>query len=152
QSSYSTLWLTGDFNGDGRTDIAAPRPCSTSTNELCLLIFYSQSGQSHHSFTVQTAGGFAPILLQGTVASDGTFDWQDSGTFVTGDFNGDGRTDIVYAWNDPNNGCTYVGGCRHFDVFVPQGVSPVLQPAGTGISFYKAFSQTFNEPWYDGTS
>src|SRR5262249_36560362 len=62
------------------------------------------------------------------------------------------RTDIVYAWNDPNNGCTYVGGCRHFDVFVPQGVSPVLQPAGTGISFYKAFSQTFNEPWYDGTS
>jgi hypothetical protein len=57
--------VTGDFNGDGKSDIAIPGP-----------ILYLSHGN----------GTFAPGLFPGPFGG---------GTFVTGDFNGDGKLDFA---------------------------------------------------------
>jgi hypothetical protein len=70
------LWLTGDFNADGKQDIV-----------------HAVAGSSYvHVWTSNGSGGF----------SVGTFSpWPGyaipNGVWRTGDFNGDGRTDILHA-------------------------------------------------------
>jgi hypothetical protein len=77
--------VTGDFNGDGRVDIAvadAARAGGTSTQQLQILL-----GRGDGTFLTMTPinlglsgyGGLNPVSL------------------VTGDFNGDGRTDLAVA-------------------------------------------------------
>ncbi|KPI32153.1 Curculin domain protein (mannose-binding) lectin [Actinobacteria bacterium OV320] len=91
-SAPSGTWLrsrckftTGDFNGDGRDDIA---------------VFYGQGDDTirTHTFLADVTGGFAtPTSWWYT----GSLDW-DQATPHTGDFSGDGRDDIMiwYAYND----------------------------------------------------
>src|SRR5262249_1479818 len=81
QESIAGNWTTGDFNGDGRADFAH---------------FWNDSGWRS-----------APVH-----SSDGSFGnerwatqqggWISTGTWLTGDFNGDGKTDFVQFW--PGNG------------------------------------------------
>ncbi|MGW0871750.1 FG-GAP-like repeat-containing protein [Streptomyces sp. NPDC002740] len=91
-SAPSGTWLrsrckftTGDFNGDGRDDIA---------------VFYGQGDDTirTHTFLATVTGGFAnPTSWWYT----GSLDW-DQATPHAGDFSGDGRDDIMiwYAYND----------------------------------------------------
>ncbi|MEH2483570.1 hypothetical protein V1282_006927 [Nitrobacteraceae bacterium AZCC 2146] len=106
--------ITGDFNGDGRTDIAV---------------------------TASGLGGIGSYLSNG----DGTFhavyssqtgaDWVDwpSAKAITGDFNGDGKTDIAVTAPGLDGIAVYLsnGDGTFRAVFSPQAVS---NSAGTSLS------------------
>jgi hypothetical protein len=79
--------MTGDFDGDAKTDIAYAYACGAGNTYLCFDIFRSTGS----GFVLETWGsaGNNQNWQQGT-------DWQAASTFVTGDFNGDGLTDIAY--------------------------------------------------------
>jgi hypothetical protein len=73
--SYDAVPLTGDYNGDGRTDIAFPRPGMNSLPTL-------------------RANGNGTWLYANSSVPSSTF---QTGTVpLTGDYNGDGRTDIAF--------------------------------------------------------
>lgn len=73
-------WVAGDFDGDGRTDIGAA---------------WNNGGNTTLTVRQSTGSGFSHVHW---LANAG--DWSESGTFVAGDFNGDGRSDIVRLWED----------------------------------------------------
>ncbi len=87
---------TGDFNGDGKMDVVVAAECSSSvpncsaSNELNVVAVYLGNGDG----TFQ-----APILsgprLPGSLS-----------TLVVGDFNGDGKLDVVVENDSGNNGGT----------------------------------------------
>ncbi|MER7759870.1 FG-GAP-like repeat-containing protein [Streptomyces sp. NPDC097619] len=82
-------FVTGDFNGDGRDDLAA-------------LYGYSDGSVKMHTFTAAPTGAFNANLKSwsGTITSWG--DW-DRTYIHAGDFNGDGQDDVT-AWYDYADG------------------------------------------------
>lgn len=79
--SYEQRFLTGDFNGDGRTDV-----------------IQTYRGWSSIPLCLSTGSGWSCSNPGATIVNSGSFEQQ----FLTGDFNGDGRTDVVQAhrgWN-----------------------------------------------------
>ncbi|MGA5135093.1 transglycosylase family protein [Streptomyces olivoreticuli] len=83
---------TGDFNGDGKADIA-------------ILYGYDREGKDNHTalWTLLSTdrGSFAtPVKVWDNLeAGSGSWDWANS-KIVAGDFNGDGRTDIGVLYNE----------------------------------------------------
>lgn len=75
--------LTGDFNGDGRTDVIRYRDTAT-TLPVCLSL---GSGWSCRDLPATYAGG-----AEAGNAGSGIF---AGSTPLVGDFNGDGRTDVI---------------------------------------------------------
>ena len=75
----NTAVVTGDFDGDGKTDIA-----------------WRLSGSEHTGWQVAVSTG--SVLNESQWTTPGTtWDWMDDNTaVVTGDFNGDGKTDIAW--------------------------------------------------------
>ena len=71
--------MTGDFNGDGRTDLAV---ANSDDNDVSILL---GNGDGTFQNQVTYAVGSDPVAL------------------VTGDFNGDGRTDLAVANSDDND-------------------------------------------------
>ena len=65
--------MAGDFNGDGRTDLAV---ANAGTNDVSVLLGH---GDGTFQDQVRYAAGTGPAAL------------------VAGDFNGDGRTDLAVA-------------------------------------------------------
>ena len=72
--------ITGDFNGDGKTDIA-----------------HSRSRWGDWRVSLSTGSGF--ITQNWSTSPYWTIDWRPDGheEIVTGDFNGDGKTDIAHS-------------------------------------------------------
>ncbi len=83
--SPTAVWLPGDFNGDGRTDVAG---------------VWNDGGQV--SIAVYLSDGAKFLNPTQWSLRDGG--WGDTVKWFAGDFNGDGRTDIGAAWN--NKGAT----------------------------------------------
>ena len=88
----SEIWnqstgLTGDFNGDGLTDITFPFNPSSGTGLQIRTSFSNGDGT------------FTPKRYE---SGDGYEIWNQS-TGLTGDFNGDGLTDIIHPFN-PSSG------------------------------------------------
>ncbi|WP_223831002.1 FG-GAP-like repeat-containing protein [Streptomyces venezuelae] len=85
--STSMTLMAGDFNGDGRDDIAA-------------WYAYAAGNDTIFTFTANVQGGFnAPFPSAQMPAG---WWYVDNSKFVTGDFNGDGRDDIaaLYGYSD----------------------------------------------------
>ena len=82
QGSYwdAQHWFTGDFNGDGRTDLAK---------------VFSDNGRMSSDVHLSTAAGF---VAQRWATQQGSY-W-DAQHWFTGDFNGDGRTDLDKYWKE----------------------------------------------------
>ena len=78
-----TRLLTGDFDGDGRTDFIAKKPYLLFFPEDFIKVYYSKGDGSFQIETLRTG---------------------DSNKFelATGDFNGDGISDLIMQSNDPN--------------------------------------------------
>ncbi|MFF7156393.1 FG-GAP-like repeat-containing protein [Streptomyces sp. NPDC008139] len=78
---------TGDFNGDGRDDLAA-------------WYDYGDGSDGLYTFTANVQGGFNPPFESWTAPAGNWY--APNMKFVTGDFNGDGRDDIaaLYGYAD----------------------------------------------------
>jgi hypothetical protein len=76
----SQKWVSGDFNGDGKTDMAK---------------VYNDNGYATIDVHLSNGNGFS---IQRWATRQGGF-W-DSQKWVTGDFNGDRKTDLAYVFND----------------------------------------------------
>ncbi|WP_063607814.1 FG-GAP-like repeat-containing protein [Amycolatopsis rifamycinica] len=72
-------WVTGDFNGDGRTDFGAFYDYLDGGSNLFL--WYANASGGFDSQGIKWSGAFRPLNAR----------------FTTGDFDGDGRTDIAAA-------------------------------------------------------
>ena len=81
----TTAWMAGDFNGDGKSDIAA----AWNNNGLVSIAVFPSDGTKFPGWTqwADRAGG-----------------WGDTVRWIAGDFNGDDKTDVGAAWN--NDGIT----------------------------------------------
>src|SRR5208337_4191608 len=77
--------VAGDFNGDGRTDLAV---ANLASNDVSVLL---GNGDGTFQKPVQYATGYGPYAL------------------VVGDFNGDGRTDLAVANFDDNDVSVLLG-------------------------------------------
>jgi hypothetical protein len=79
--SDTTVWLPGDFNGDGKTDLAG----AWNDGGLLSTGVYLSNGTQFPGWT------------QWSVRDGG---WIDSARWAAGNFNGDRRTDLVAIWNN----------------------------------------------------
>lgn len=94
--SDAVKWMSGDFNGDGLTDIGA-----------------AWNNGSGATLTVRLARPEGGFVQQHWLLRAGG--WIDSTDYMAGDFNGDGLTDIAGAWNN--------GGQTSIAVFLSDGRS-----------------------------
>lgn len=87
--------VSGDFDGDFRSDFAVVRPGPTNYHWYVLLSNFNYT----HVFTESTAGRLSEL--------GGGMTWGlTTDKIVTGDYNGDGRTDMG-VWR-PSNGTFYI--------------------------------------------
>ena len=116
--NYGYRWLTGDFNADGKTDIAK----IIKSNSQVSIDVYSSTGT-----------GFD---LKSWIINAGT--WNNNYSFLPGDFTGDGATDIVRFKE------------TSFDIFTADPVSKVFtfrDWSSSSLSYDKShrlFSGDFN--------
>ncbi len=75
-------WVTGDFNGDGRTDFGAFYDYLDGGSNLFL--WYANASGGFDSQGIKWSGAFRPLNAR----------------FTTGDFDADGRTDIAAAYDN----------------------------------------------------
>jgi hypothetical protein len=75
-------WVTGDFNGDGRTDFGAFYDYLDGGSNLFL--WYANAAGGFDSQGIKWSGSFRPLNAR----------------FTAGDFDGDGRTDIFAAYDN----------------------------------------------------
>ncbi|UBF30433.1 matrixin family metalloprotease (plasmid) [Kovacikia minuta CCNUW1] len=97
-------WLAGDFNGDGRDDLAK----AFNDNGLASIDVHPSTGSS--------------FAIQRWATGQGGF-W-DTQQWLVGDFNGDGRDDLAKAFND--------NGLASIDVHLSTGSSFTIQRWATG--------------------
>ncbi|MBT2480366.1 FG-GAP-like repeat-containing protein [Streptomyces sp. ISL-94] len=122
--------LAGDFNGDGRSDMAT-------------VYDYGSDAMALYIVPAKEDGGFsAPVL--GYVTGKGN--WNNShAQWTAGDFNGDGREDLaaLYAYSDGGNGLfTFLGNAD--GTFTSLGRSAYYAPGGWSGNAAKIVAGDFN--------
>ncbi|MEV0072990.1 trypsin-like serine protease [Amycolatopsis sp. NPDC050768] len=83
-------WVTGDFNGDGRTDFAAVYDYLNNTANL--FFWYGNASGGFDAQGVKWGGSFNATKAK----------------FVSGDFDGDGLTDVGAAYDDGNSNNSFL--------------------------------------------
>jgi len=81
-------WLTGDFNGDGQTDLAY------LWDDNGYVETYSAFSNGDGTFATASAQPAFGSSRWGWISDPSLHQW------LTGDFNGDGKTDLAYLWDD----------------------------------------------------
>jgi RHS repeat-associated protein len=123
--SYETF-VTGDFDGDGRTDILELK--NMSSNRLIPGAIGIYAYLANGRFDRYTTGIGISNWGTSNVTWQCANNWVTCGTFLTGDFNGDGKTDVVYLWDNRSNLDT-VG--KGFFLSAGNGYSVVREPGET---------------------
>ncbi|MBT2480363.1 FG-GAP-like repeat-containing protein [Streptomyces sp. ISL-94] len=122
--------LGGDFNGDGRADIATVYDYGYDTMSL-----YVAPGSTDGKFA-------APVLAH----NSGVWNWRVSQSqWVAGDFNGDGRDDLaaLYGYDDGSNGMfTFLG--QADGTFKPLARSAYTGAGNWSAKSSKIFAGDFN--------
>ena len=77
-------WVSGDFDGNGLTDIGA-----------------AWNNGGHATLTVRLAQPDKTFVAEHWLLDAGG--WMDTSVYMAGDFNGDGMSDIAGAWNNGGN-------------------------------------------------
>src|SRR5262249_17478942 len=116
----SATWLKGDFNGDGKTDLV--QAAETTPGTLSLDEYVSVGGgwfarqgtpTNWSGHWLDSCAGYPSV-------------WWNCQAFLTGDFNGDGKFDILEAWDNQ--------GYRQVDLFGDDSVAPdLLTSANNGL-------------------
>ncbi|MBX9962901.1 MAG: FG-GAP-like repeat-containing protein [Burkholderiales bacterium] len=117
------LWLTGDFDGDGRTDIL-----HAVRNTDYVHAWLSSGGSQFNVGTFRPWAGYAI----------------PNGVWLTGDFNGDGRTDVFHAvqgtdyahtWMSRGDGTFKVGTFSPWHGYaIPNGIWLAADINGDGLT------------------
>jgi RHS repeat-associated protein len=87
-ASSNARVLVGDFNGDGSSDLLIIRPTATTPSAAELWIGISIGSRFDWSLG-QSTWGWGPIA-----------DAHGDGRWFVGDFNGDGKSDVLFNWTD----------------------------------------------------
>jgi len=109
------MWFTGDFNGDGKTDI---------------MKLWGEAGQLTADVHLSTGSSF---VIQRWATNQGGF--SEILQWFVGDFDGNGKTDIMKLWNDD--------GQLTMDVHLSTGSSLTLQRWATKQGGYSAGMKWF---------
>jgi hypothetical protein len=123
--------VTGDFTGDGRTDLAvAGFDSSSQQNKLEVLL-------SEGDGTLQAT---PPIDLGGINTNEFLFLSSPLALLVTGDFTGDGRTDLAVVGHDSSSGQNEVevllsSGDGTFQISPPINLGPFVPSSGVAGDF-----------------
>lgn len=103
--------LTGDVNGDGKTDIIQP----WSNNGTMAILTYLSNGRGYYrAWGSANMGEGAPTL-----------------GLLTGDVNGDGKTDIIQPWNNNGRMALIVYRSNGKGYYTSWGSSNMKQGSGT---------------------
>jgi hypothetical protein len=100
-ASSAYVLIPGDFNGDGKADVAAMQVGPTNTNFVCettgaQLLLYTGSGDGRF----QATGSALALNVNGAAASSG----------IAGDFNNDGKLDLLLYYKCSQSGLLLVTG------------------------------------------
>jgi hypothetical protein len=124
-SGFGSSIITGDFNADGRTDVAVGSGRSLFTDETGRAdIFYNDG-------SMPTSGSFADVTITGETASN-----RFGLVMTASDLNADGRTDLIvgaYKYST-DTGRVYVYETRENFAWKLQVVSPVAGGLRVGLS------------------
>lgn len=97
---FNGSYMAGDYDGDGRDDVVGAWSNSYYfTPPVNGLAVRRSTGNA--AFPFETTSEWAGYLASGTWyrRGDRDFAWQDGAPWVTGDFDGDGRSDAAVIWN-----------------------------------------------------
>ncbi len=133
-SSFGYAMVAGDFNSDGRTDLVVGAPTHTTSTGRAY-IFYNDS-------SFQSGAAEANLIITGE-AQDSRF----GNSFAVGDFNSDGKTDLVVGAYNYNSytGRAYIFYCDGSIPSIAASADKIITGESTSDYFsYSLLSEDFN--------